>query len=415
MRHVLNVTRIVATGEWRSRASMAAWNAFVKGRAVLIVRRREANHCPLVLNETRLPKSTGHQQRIPTRKRQSYVPCEHIAEVSVVRREGSCLFVGIRFSRARIIHDKPFWFEASEETKRMLILRHMERIKRLGLYPAWAADEIMKAAGNDKMRLAVMFRAVRRVTINNCPFNVAILTIAPLGEAAAFITGRVVYVIRSRELPAPLTLPMLVRMNWDRPFSRRQLRMLNLEHSCTVIAEMSKDERKRLAELVAVTNDLDAVAYRILCALETIPALLSVVNKEAGTLWDDRHWALRYMEQGNVSFGFGMVLDFLRWAQTLAASHERDLRFMAGIGATKLAALSSIGFALDRGNASRVVSLVAIEQLVKTEESHKGAMTLLMTLRKTLLQIAEDAERTNTDEGAVTRMVRRLLSWGGGR
>lgn len=419
LHHVLNVTRIVAMAEWCSPASRAAKNAFFKGRAMLMVRRREINHCSLVLNESRLPKAANDKQKTPIRMLPTYIPREHIAEVSVVRKEGSRLLVGVRFGRAQIIHDRPFWFEASAETKRALILRHAERIKRLGLHPAWAVDEIIKMAnaGDDKMRLAVMFRAVRRITINGCPFTVAILTIAPLGDAKAFVMGRVVYVVRCKAIPLPLTLPMFVRMNWSRPFSRRQLCILNIEHSCRVIAELSPDEKKRLAEMIAVTNDLDAITYRMLCALETMPALLDLVNKEIGPLWDgsNRHWALRYMEQANVTFGFGMALQFLQWARMLIASLGHGARLLEEIRAAKLAACSSAGWGLNCERTPRVVSLVAVEQMVKDAKSYNSAMKQLMVLRKALLQIVEDAEQTNANEGAITRMARKLLSGWVGR
>lgn len=404
LRYVLDVTRAVLDAAHPEPTAKAARNSFYKGRAVLMVKCRTPNHAPIVFCKNTCATLWERDPQKPVYVYGVHAIHEHVAEVKVVERGDGRIGVSVVFGKMRVFGEQPYWIEATESTQQTLITRHMERIKRLGLYPAWAIDEIIRN-NSPRATLFMSLRSLRHETIGSHRFTIATITAAPLGVLAGFISGRVIYVIRNDALRHPLILTAFVKMNWSRPFSRRQLQALPVARICESIAGATRQDIEQLSQLLALSAEVERLAYRALLLVEKIPALADEVMGAVDNM-DNGQGAMQRIEEHNIQLAMRQILHYTIHRRNTVAGHEREEE--VEMLAAKFEAASSPGWRA-REYTPKSDAEIAICQLVHNAGLRDEIIRELTGLSEALGQIVNDADRADAEDDAAARLAKRLL------
>lgn len=404
LRYVLDVTRAALNTAYPEPTANAAVNSFRKGRAVLMVRCRTANHAPIVFCQNTYAAFLERDPKKPIYMYSVLAIHEHVAEVKVVERGDDQIGVSVEFCRVRVWGERPYWIEATEPARQTLIARHAERIKRLGLYPAWAIDEIIKNSDPHAALFMMSLRSLRHEKIGGHNFTIAIITAAPLGALAELISGRVIYIIKNDALRHPLIMTAFVRMNWSRPFSRRQLQAFCPIRFCESIAKATAQDMEQLSQLLVLSAEVERLVYRALLLVERMPALIDVVREAINSV-ESRYSAMHRIEEYSILLAARQILHWMM-QRCKAAGHESDGNIE--MLAAKLEAVSSLGWRTREYTPKSDVE-AAVCQLARNAGLRDEIIRELTGLRDALGQIVNDADRADVEDEAAARFAKRLL------
>lgn len=403
LRYVLDVTRAALNITYPEPTANAAVNSFRKGRAVLMVRCRTANHAPIIFYQNAYAAFLERDPRKPIYMYSAIAIHEHVAEVKVVERGDDRIGVSVEFCRTRVWGERPYWIEATEPARLTLITRHAERIKRLGLYPAWAIDEIIKNS-NLHAALFMSLRSLRHEKIGGHNFTIAIITAAPLGVLTELISGRVVYVIKNDALQHPLIMTAFVRMNWSRPFSRRQLQAFCPIRFCEFISKATAQDMEQLSQLLVLSAEVEQLVYKALLLVERMPAIADVVREAINSI-ESRYSAMHRIEEYSILLTARQILHWMmQRCKTAGHENKGDIEMLAA----KLEATSSLGWRT-REYTSKSDVEAAVCQLARNAGLRDEIARELTGLRDALGQIVNDADKADVEDEAAARFAKRLL------